>query len=151
MSAISDWPERVADERVSIRRIRGEAVDAPWLEEAAQAIAGRAEPCHLNARLESGDAGYWIGAETTDGDRIVGALSGRLAGDSAIWTWLAIDADWRVRAQGNQYLIIDISVEGVSMAVTQRSEFASVIKNHGFEGLLAALRARTDKIAATAN
>ena len=34
---MSDWPERVADERVSISRIRGEAVDAPWLEEAAQA------------------------------------------------------------------------------------------------------------------
>ena len=62
-----------------------------------------------------------------------------------------IDANWRVRAQGNQYLIIDISVEGVSMAVTQRSEFASVIKNHGFEGLLAALRARTDKMPAAAN
>ena len=59
-----------------------------------------------------------------------------------------IDADWRVRARGNQYLIIDISVEGVSMAVTQRYEFASVIKNHGFEGLLAALRARTDKMPA---
>ena len=95
MSAISDWPERVADERVSISRMRGEAVDAPWLEEAAQAIAGRAEPCHLNARLESGDAGYWIGAETTDGQQIVGALSGRLAGDNVIWTWLAVDADWR--------------------------------------------------------
>lgn len=62
-----------------------------------------------------------------------------------------IDADWRVRAQGNQYLIIDISVEGVSMAITQRSEFASVIKNHGFEGLLAALRARTDKMPASTN
>ena len=59
-----------------------------------------------------------------------------------------IDAHWRVRAKGNQFLIIDISVEGVSMAVTQRSEFASVIKNHGFEGLLAALRARTDKMPA---
>lgn len=62
-----------------------------------------------------------------------------------------IDADWRVRAKGNQFRIIDISVEGVSMAVTQRSEFASVIKNHGFEGLLAALRARTDKMPAAAN
>lgn len=62
-----------------------------------------------------------------------------------------IDADWRVRAKDNRYLIIDVSVEGVSMAVTQRSEFAAVIKNHGFEGLLAALRARTDKMPATAN
>ncbi|MBH62229.1 MAG: toluene tolerance protein [Alphaproteobacteria bacterium] len=62
-----------------------------------------------------------------------------------------IDADWRVRAQGNQYMIIDVAVEGVSMAVTQRSEFASVIKNHGFDGLLAALRARTDKMPASAH
>ena len=62
-----------------------------------------------------------------------------------------VEADWRVRAQGSQYLIIDVTVEGVSMAVTQRSEFASVIKNNGFEGLLAALRARTDKMPATAN
>ena len=62
-----------------------------------------------------------------------------------------IDADWRVRARGNQYLIIDVAVEGVSMAVTQRSEFSSVIKNHGFEGLLAALRARTDKMPATSD
>ena len=62
-----------------------------------------------------------------------------------------VDADWRVRARGDQYLIIDVSVEGVSMAVTQRSEFASVIKNNGFEGLLGALRARTDKMPAAAN
>ena len=61
-----------------------------------------------------------------------------------------LDADWRVRAQGNQYAIIDVAVEGVSMALTQRSDFASVIKTHGFEGLLAALRARTDKMPVTA-
>lgn len=59
-----------------------------------------------------------------------------------------IQADWRVRANGNQYKIIDVMVEGVSMAVTQRSEFASVIKNSGFEGLLAALRARVQKFPA---
>jgi len=55
-------------------------------------------------------------------------------------------SDWRVRASQNQFRIIDVSIEGVSMAVTQRSEFASVIKNNGIEGLMAALRARTDKL-----
>ena len=55
-------------------------------------------------------------------------------------------SDWRVRASQNQFRIIDVSIEGVSMAVTQRSEFASVIKNSGIEGLMAALRARTDKL-----
>jgi|SaaInlStandDraft_7_1057024.scaffolds.fasta_scaffold39194_2 phospholipid transport system substrate-binding protein len=57
-----------------------------------------------------------------------------------------LTSDWRIRANQNEFRIIDISVEGVSMAVTQRSEFASVIKNSGIEGLMAALRARTDKM-----
>ena len=55
-------------------------------------------------------------------------------------------SDWRIRASNNQFRIIDISVEGVSMAVTQRSEFGSVIKSSGIDGLMAALRARTDKL-----
>lgn len=60
-----------------------------------------------------------------------------------------IKADWRVRARDNQYRIIDVMVEGVSMAVTQRSEFSAVIKAQGFEGLLAALRARVQRYAAS--
>jgi len=63
-----------------------------------------------------------------------------------------IQADWRVRARDNQYKIIDISVEGISMAVTQRSEFSAVIKSNGVDGLVSALRARADKLPAiTAN
>lgn len=56
-----------------------------------------------------------------------------------------LHADWRVRATGNQNRIIDVMVEGVSMAVTQRSEFAAVISRGGFDGLLVALRARVQK------
>ena len=42
------------------------------------------------------------------------------------------------------YKIIDVMVEGVSMGQTQRSEFSSVIRQHGgkVEGLLAELRKR---------
>lgn len=47
---------------------------------------------------------------------------------------------WRVRAQGDQYKIIDVSVDGVSMALTQRREFASVVNRVGLEGLLQMLR-----------
>ncbi len=56
-----------------------------------------------------------------------------------------IKADWRVRPQNGQYKIIDIMVEGISMAVTQRSEFNAVIRQRGIQGLLQALRARTGK------
>jgi len=57
---------------------------------------------------------------------------------------LAIKAEWRVRPKDGRYRIIDIMVEGVSMAVTQRSEFNAVVRQHGMQGLLQILRARTE-------
>jgi len=42
-----------------------------------------------------------------------------------------IDVDWRVRYSAGKYQVIDVVVEGVSMALTQRSEFASVIQRGG--------------------
>ncbi len=42
-----------------------------------------------------------------------------------------IRVDWRVRFKNGQYKIIDVIVEGVSMSVTQRSDFASVIQRGG--------------------
>lgn len=42
-----------------------------------------------------------------------------------------IRVDWRVRTKNGQTKVIDIIVEGVSMALTQRSDFASVIQRGG--------------------
>jgi phospholipid transport system substrate-binding protein len=56
-----------------------------------------------------------------------------------------LHVDWRVRSKDNvTFKIIDVLVEGVSMGQTQRSEFASVIRQHGgkVEGLLVELRKR---------
>jgi ABC-type transporter MlaC component len=39
-------------------------------------------------------------------------------------------------------VIIDLIVEGISLLVTQRSEFAAVLERSGVDGLLAELRAR---------
>ena len=44
-----------------------------------------------------------------------------------------IQVDWRVRQKKGQYKIIDVMVEGVSMALTQRSDFSSVIQRGGGE------------------
>jgi phospholipid transport system substrate-binding protein len=54
---------------------------------------------------------------------------------------------WRVRSKDDMMRIRDVVVEGVSMSVTQRDEFASVISNSGgkVEGLLRALRKKTGK------
>ncbi len=42
-----------------------------------------------------------------------------------------VQLEWRVRVNNGVYKIIDIMVEGISMGQTQRSEFASAIKNNG--------------------
>ena len=53
-----------------------------------------------------------------------------------------VNAVWRVRAHNGDYRIIDVLVDGISLALTERSEFASVIGRVGLEGTLALLRER---------
>ncbi len=56
-----------------------------------------------------------------------------------------VKTDWRLLEQNGQYKVFDVVVEGVSMAITLRSEYASVIKNQGgLPGLVVLLR---DKLA----
>lgn len=59
-----------------------------------------------------------------------------------------VKAGWRVRNIDGHMKIIDVMVEGVSMALTQRDEFASVVQNKGLDGLLAELRTKLDKLKA---
>lgn len=42
-----------------------------------------------------------------------------------------IAVDWRVRYKDGRYRVVDVVVEGVSMSVTQRSDFAAVIQQGG--------------------
>lgn len=49
--------------------------------------------------------------------------------------------DWRLRAQDDgSFQAIDVMVEGISMVVSQRAEFASVIERRGLDGLLDQMR-----------
>ncbi len=54
--------------------------------------------------------------------------------------------DWLLTPHDGTYKISDVMVEGVSMATTQRSEFASVIQRHGgqVQGLITALKQKTE-------
>jgi phospholipid transport system substrate-binding protein len=56
-----------------------------------------------------------------------------------------VQVDWRVRSKNGSYKIVDVIVEGVSMSVTQRSDFASVIQRGGgdVEALLKQMRQQT--------
>ena len=43
-----------------------------------------------------------------------------------------IKVDWRVGKKKDRFVILDIIIEGISLAITQRSEFVSVIdQNEG--------------------
>jgi phospholipid transport system substrate-binding protein len=55
-----------------------------------------------------------------------------------------IQVDWRVRQAGGSYKVVDVIVARVSMSVTQRDEFASVIAQNGgsIDGLLQVMRQR---------
>jgi phospholipid transport system substrate-binding protein len=56
-----------------------------------------------------------------------------------------VKVDWRVAKAEGKFKITDVIVEGVSMAVTERQEFASVIQRGGgqIEALLKLLRERS--------
>ncbi len=57
----------------------------------------------------------------------------------------SVRVDWRVLDRGGDYRIVDVVVEGVSMAISQRSEFGTVIAQNGgqVEALLERLRTQT--------
>jgi phospholipid transport system substrate-binding protein len=59
-------------------------------------------------------------------------------------------ADWLLTPVNGSYKITDVIFEGVSMAVTQRSEFASFIQRNGgqLQSLITALRQKTESTAA---
>tara|TARA_B100000674_G_scaffold152227_2_gene121362 strand:- start:8064 stop:8702 length:639 start_codon:yes stop_codon:yes gene_type:complete len=56
-----------------------------------------------------------------------------------------INIVWRMRMFDDSYKIIDVSIEGLSMGITQRDEFTSVIQqnNDDVGALTAALKAKT--------
>ena len=49
---------------------------------------------------------------------------------------------WRLRRRDSGFKIIDVHVDGISLALTERSQFGSVIRQNGLDGMLSALRKR---------
>ena len=56
-----------------------------------------------------------------------------------------LKVDWRIRGDTDNYKVVDIIVEGMSLLIVQRDQFASVIHRTGgdVEGLLAELREKS--------
>lgn len=65
----------------------------------------------------------------------------------------AVKLDWRLKLREKGWRVVDIMVEGVSLAIAQRSEFSSVIRMNGGQVavLLAKLRQKTQTLALRQN
>ncbi len=57
-----------------------------------------------------------------------------------------LQVDWRLRAKNERLFVIDLVVEGVSLLITQRSEFGSVLERIGMDGLITELRTRVARL-----
>jgi phospholipid transport system substrate-binding protein len=73
------------------------------------------------------------------GDAIVNAQINRPGGDP-------IKVDFVLKQGGQGLKIKDVKVEGVSLLVTKRSEFDSVIAQRGIDGLIQALRDKVGQV-----
>ncbi len=58
-----------------------------------------------------------------------------------------VQVNWRLRYRDDRFKVLDVVAQGVSMALTLRSEYSSVLKNSGgrIDKLIALLRERTAK------
>ena len=87
------------------------------------------------------------------GGKIFNIRGSRSDGDGAIVSTVVISPgstsplrmDWRLVNDNGAYKINDVIIEGVSMAVTQRSEFASIVQRNGGQvsRLIALMREKT--------
>ena len=61
-----------------------------------------------------------------------------------------VKVDYMMRRNGEGWLISDIYLDGaISEVATRRSEFATILKNDGIDGLIAALNRKADMLTAT--
>lgn len=86
---------------------------------------------------------FQVVSERTDGPRGAIVESRVNSPDGA-----PVTVHWRVRGTNNGPKIVDVVVEGVSLALTQRAEFASVIQRKGgsVDGLIEELKIKLDEL-----
>ena len=61
-----------------------------------------------------------------------------------------VKVDYMMRRNGESWLISDIYLDGaISEVATRRSEFSTILKNEGIDGLIAALNRKADMLTGT--
>lgn len=84
---------------------------------------------------------------TVNNVREISENESMVASELAIPNRPPVRVSWRVKKNSSKYKVVDVTVEGISMSVTQRDEFAAVIRNSGgrVDGLIRALRKKIGK------
>ena len=87
-----------------------------------------------------GGEAFKVRGSRSDGDGVIVSTDIISPGSNS-----PIRMDWRLLTENGAYKINDVIVEGVSMMVTQRSEFASVVQRNGgqLRGLIDLMREKT--------
>jgi phospholipid transport system substrate-binding protein len=58
-----------------------------------------------------------------------------------------IPVDYKLYRKGDQWLVYDVIIEGVSLISNYRSSYQEIMKKEGFDGLLAKMQAKIDELA----
>lgn len=79
--------------------------------------------------------------------RVINETESAVASQLVIPNRAPVRVNWRVKKNSSNYKVVDVTVEGISMSVTQRDEFAAVIRSSGgrVDGLIRALRKKIGK------
>ena len=60
-----------------------------------------------------------------------------------------IPVDYRLYEKGDQWLVYDVIIEGVSLISNYRSSYQEIMKKEGFDGLLAKMQEKIDELSTT--
>jgi len=66
-----------------------------------------------------------------------------------ITTSADIPVNYKVYQKGDQWLVYDVVIEGVSLISNYRSSYQEIMKKEGFDGLLAKMQEKIDELAST--
>lgn len=86
--------------------------------------------------------------------KVVRAAPRGARGDVDVFTRIApasgqpFDATWSVRKSGERFLLTNLTVSGINVALTQEADFSSYIQRNGFDALVAFMKSSNGKSAA---
>jgi phospholipid transport system substrate-binding protein len=154
-----------ADEAARVRELAALLDEAVDLELLARLVLGRHWRAASDAQRREYVALFRAYARDSLAKRFSGytggerfAITGSRAvgeGDALVGTRImlgggaSVVVDWRVREIGGRPMIVDVVAEGVSLLVTNRAEFDSIVSARGVGGLLQQMRGWRDQAAAT--